>query len=138
MPADTMALRDLFAQSIEELTAEDYNEDQRLAWVTKAEDAQAFMDARIAALHAGLKLSADQEKLWPPVEEAIRSAARLHVSHMQFMRDRPDDPIAMLRGAAERMARVVDLSSWGSATSGYVLIPFVPSRRIQKVSIWPS
>ena len=35
LPADTMALRDLFAQSIEELTAEDYNEDQRLAWVTR-------------------------------------------------------------------------------------------------------
>jgi putative acetyltransferase len=44
MPADTMALRDLFAQSIEELTAEDYTEDQRIAWVTKAEDAQAFAD----------------------------------------------------------------------------------------------
>ena len=33
LPADTMALRDLFAQSIEELTAEDYDEDQRLAWI---------------------------------------------------------------------------------------------------------
>lgn len=44
MPADTMALRELFAQSIEELTSEDYTEDQRLAWVTKAEDAQAFAD----------------------------------------------------------------------------------------------
>lgn len=44
MAADTMALRDLFAQSIEELTAEDYTEDQRIAWVTKAEDAQAFAD----------------------------------------------------------------------------------------------
>jgi len=44
MPADTMALRDLFAQSIEELTAEDYTEDQRLAWIAKAEDAEAFAD----------------------------------------------------------------------------------------------
>jgi putative acetyltransferase len=42
MPADTMALRDLFGQSIEVLTAEDYNEDQRLAWMARAEDAQAF------------------------------------------------------------------------------------------------
>ncbi|MGL4395831.1 MAG: GNAT family N-acetyltransferase [Hyphomicrobium sp.] len=42
LPADTMALRDLFAQSIEELTADDYNEDQRLAWISKAEDAAAF------------------------------------------------------------------------------------------------
>jgi len=44
MPADTMVLRDLYAQSIEELTAEDYTEDQRLAWIARAEDAEAFAD----------------------------------------------------------------------------------------------
>jgi putative acetyltransferase len=44
MPADTMALRDLYAQSIEELTADDYTEDQRLAWIARAEDAEAFAD----------------------------------------------------------------------------------------------
>lgn len=44
MPSDTMALRDLFAQSIEELTAEDYTEDQRLAWIATAEDAEAFAE----------------------------------------------------------------------------------------------
>jgi len=44
MLADTMALRDLFAQSIEELTAEDYTEDQRLAWMARAADAEAFAD----------------------------------------------------------------------------------------------
>jgi putative acetyltransferase len=37
-----MALRELFAQSIEELTQDDYDEDQRLAWISAAEDAQAF------------------------------------------------------------------------------------------------
>jgi putative acetyltransferase len=42
LPADTMALRDLFAQSIEELTADDYDENQRLAWAASAEDAAAF------------------------------------------------------------------------------------------------
>jgi putative acetyltransferase len=42
LPADTMALRDLFAQSIDELTVEDYDEDQRLAWVSSAEDAAEF------------------------------------------------------------------------------------------------
>lgn len=47
--ADTMELRDLFAQSIEELTAEDYTEDQRLAWITRAEDAEAFAD-RLGAM----------------------------------------------------------------------------------------
>jgi putative acetyltransferase len=44
LPADTMALRDLFAQSIEELTADDYDEAQRLAWVSAAEDAEAFAE----------------------------------------------------------------------------------------------
>ena len=44
MPSDTMVLRDLYAQSIEELTAEDYTEDQRLAWIARAEDAEAFAD----------------------------------------------------------------------------------------------
>jgi putative acetyltransferase len=42
LPADAMALRDLFAQSIDELTADDYDEDQRLAWVSSAEDAAEF------------------------------------------------------------------------------------------------
>jgi putative acetyltransferase len=42
LAADTMALRDLFAQSIEELTAEDYDEDQRVAWASSAADAEAF------------------------------------------------------------------------------------------------
>lgn len=42
LPADTMALRELFAQSIEELTQEDYEEDQRAAWASAAEDAAEF------------------------------------------------------------------------------------------------
>lgn len=42
LPADTMALRDLYAQSIEELCADDYDEDQRIAWASGAADAQAF------------------------------------------------------------------------------------------------
>lgn len=42
LPADTMALRDLFAQSIEELTAEEYDEDQRLAWAATAANAEAL------------------------------------------------------------------------------------------------
>ncbi|WP_457091565.1 hypothetical protein [Microvirga sp. P5_D2] len=37
------------------------------------EDLSAFVDAHIAALRAGLKLTAEQEKLWPPVEDAMRN-----------------------------------------------------------------
>jgi putative acetyltransferase len=47
--ADTIALRDLFAQSIEELAADDYDEDQRIAWAAAAEDANAFAD-RLGAM----------------------------------------------------------------------------------------
>lgn len=42
MPADTIGLCELFAASIEELTQEDYDEDQRVAWASAAADAQAF------------------------------------------------------------------------------------------------
>lgn len=42
LPSDTMALRELFAASVEELCQDDYDEDQRAAWVACAEDADAF------------------------------------------------------------------------------------------------
>lgn len=41
-----------------------------------AEDAAAILDARLAALKTVLKLTPDQEKLWPPVEAAIRDAVK--------------------------------------------------------------
>lgn len=50
LPADTMALRELFAASIEELCQDDYDEDQRAAWASAAEDAQAFAKRLAAAL----------------------------------------------------------------------------------------
>ena len=78
-----------------------------------AEDRTAFADARIAAVHAGLKLNPDQEKLWPPVESAVRDFAKLRIdranARMNAMRDdsrgrqRPDDPVARLRERAEAM-----------------------------------
>ncbi|MCB1520499.1 MAG: GNAT family N-acetyltransferase [Hyphomicrobiaceae bacterium] len=48
--ADTPRLQDLFAQSIEELTAEDYDEDQRLAWISRAADGEAFAQRLSRAL----------------------------------------------------------------------------------------
>jgi putative acetyltransferase len=50
LPADIMALRDLFAQSIDELTVDDYDEDQRIAWAASAEDAAAFQERLANAL----------------------------------------------------------------------------------------
>jgi len=43
-PADVNVLRELFAQSVEYLTRHEYDEAQRLAWVTVAADGQAFQD----------------------------------------------------------------------------------------------
>lgn len=42
LPKDLSVLRDLFAQSIEELTQEEYTEEQRGAWMAQAVDAEAF------------------------------------------------------------------------------------------------
>ena len=53
----------------------EFNRAQR--WRPSAEDVAAFGDARIAALHAGLKLSAEQEKSWPALESALRDLAKL-------------------------------------------------------------
>ena len=43
-----------------------------------ADDIKAFTDARIAALRAGLQLTPDQEKNWPPFEQALRDLVKLH------------------------------------------------------------
>jgi len=59
LPADTMALRDLFAQSIEELTADDYDDDQRLAWAASAADAAGFRDRLGGMLTLVVQLDGD-------------------------------------------------------------------------------
>ncbi len=77
-----------------------------------SEDRAALTDARIAAVHAGLKLNADQEKLWPPVEAAVRDFAKMRIdranARMNAQRDedeqKPDDPVARLRERADNMA----------------------------------
>lgn len=42
--ADTPRLQDLYAQAIEELTQDEYDEEQRLAWIERAADAQGFAE----------------------------------------------------------------------------------------------
>jgi LTXXQ motif family protein len=77
------------------------------------EDRAAMADAKIAAVHAGLKLSADQEKLWPPVESAVRDLVKIRLDRAaarEAMAAKPDDdqsqsdPVARLRKRAENMA----------------------------------
>jgi putative acetyltransferase len=44
LPVDAPVLADIFRLSIEELTGEDYNEDQQRAWAETATDLDAFAD----------------------------------------------------------------------------------------------
>jgi hypothetical protein len=89
-----------------------------------AQDKAAFVEARIAAVHAGLQLTPDQEKNWPPVETAVRDFAKQRIDRAEARRaerearrdarergdqtaqnDRKDyDPIARLQKRADTMA----------------------------------
>ena len=79
-----------------------------------AEDRAAMADAKIASVHAGLKLSADQEKLWPPVESAVRDLVKIRIDRAKAREaqasaangaDQPKpDPVTRLRNRADRMA----------------------------------
>src|SRR5258706_4526521 len=92
-----------------------------------SEDRAAFADARIAAVKAGLKLTGDQEKLWPPVEAAVRDFAKLRIdranARMVAPQNQPqdsqkqdlqrdtqgdEDPVARLRERAQTMAANAD------------------------------
>ena len=70
-----------------------------------AADISAYGDARIAALHAGLKLSAEQEKDWPAVEAAMKDLAkqRSERAAARASADKPKDLIERLaaRGQAQ-------------------------------------
>jgi len=81
------------------------------------EDRAALTDARIAAVHAGLKLTPDQEKLWPPLEAAVRDFAKMRMDRANARMNarsndksddkdaqNQDDPVARLRDRADNMA----------------------------------
>ena len=67
------------------------------------QDRTAFFAAHLAAVRAGLLLTPDQDKLWPPLETEVRDAAR----QRQEWRDRlqkegnPASPIDAMRRRAE-------------------------------------
>ncbi len=76
-------------------------------WTMSAEDIGAFADARIAAVHAGLKLNADQEKIWPAVETALRDLAKQRSERFaaRASADVPKDPIERLNLRADMMTQ---------------------------------
>jgi LTXXQ motif family protein len=95
-----------------------------------ATDRNTLTDLRIDLVKAALQLTPEQEKLWPPVESAIRARAedrkariakiqetvgrRVEESRVDTMRNR--DPIAFLQRRAEALAqRSADLDKLAEA-----------------------
>jgi len=81
----------------------DHGPGRGMHWKMSAEDLSAFADARIAAVHAGLKLTGEQEKSWPVVESAMRDLAKQRSDRFaaRASADRPKDPIERLNLRAE-------------------------------------
>ena len=89
------------------------------------EDRAAFLDARIAALKAGLELNADQEKNWPPLESAMRDLAKQRAARFAAWRERREQggdqaseasPIDRLTRASDFLsARAADLQKLATA-----------------------
>ena len=71
-----------------------------------ADDRAAFTDARIAALKIALKLTPDQEKHWPAVEQALRDISKERTARREAHRnvERRADPIERLRNRADTLA----------------------------------
>jgi hypothetical protein len=78
-------------------------------WKPSPADRAAFASARVAALHAGLALTPEQEKLWPPVESVLKDIAQKREARLDEMRaareaarekgTRPDAMERLRRGA---------------------------------------
>ncbi len=116
------------------------------------EDAQAFVDARIAGVKAGLKLTPEQEKNWPAVETAVRDLAKERIARMQERRDaraarrearRNDnapreqrDGIAMLRQRADALTtRAAGLKRLADAAEPlYKSLDDAQKRRLQMLT----
>ena len=76
-----------------------------------ADDMRAFADARIAALHAGLELRPDQEKNWPPFEQALRAAAKDRIDRFQARQAAGEGQQAQPADPIQRLSRVADAMS---------------------------
>lgn len=70
----------------------------------RLEDRAAFLDSRIAALRAGLRLTPEQEKAWPAFERAWRDLAALRGQHRPGRTGGLSDPVARMRSRADAMA----------------------------------
>jgi LTXXQ motif family protein len=85
-----------------------------------AEDRAAFTDARIAALKAGLELTADQAKNWPAFEQALRDLAQLRIQRIQAREAAANQPPQTPTSPFDRMSRRADNMAKTSAALKHV------------------
>lgn len=114
-----------------------------------AEDRAAFLDARLAAVKAGLKFTPEQEKLWSPVETTVRELGKKWGDRMaerraerqkrREMRDDANqpavDPIARIRARSERLAeRAADMKRFADAAQPlYATLDEAQKNRLQSL-----
>ena len=75
-----------------------------------AADRETMLDAKLAGMKAGLRLTADQEKLWSPFESAVKDADKSRMDAMrQMMQSRVQgermSPIDHLDAMADRLSQ---------------------------------
>ena len=72
------------------------------------EDRAAFVDARIAALKAGLELTPEQAKNWPNFEKALRDMAQLRAERIAAREAAEQNPDRARRAPFDRLAQRAD------------------------------
>jgi hypothetical protein len=81
---------------------------ERADELLNADDWKALTEARIDAVKAALQLTPDQAKLWPAVDDAIRSRGQgryLRLQALAASQSKESDPIQLLRARAETLAQ---------------------------------
>jgi hypothetical protein len=81
-----------------------------------AADHEALLDAKLAGFKAGLKLTSDQDKFWPPFETAVRDAAKLHMEQMKSMMERMQKMRDMMQGM-KKSEGMKEMAAPGEAAS---------------------
>jgi hypothetical protein len=88
-------------------------------WKLSDEDHAALLDARLAGLKAGLKLTAAQEKNWPALETAIRDHAKARAAEGAEKHEEHDghhDAIEALQRHAKALeAHAAELAKFAAA-----------------------
>jgi zinc resistance-associated protein len=72
------------------------------------EDRAAFVDARIAALKAGLELTPDQAKNWPDFEKALRDMAQVRAERIAAREAAEQNPDKAPHAPFDRLAQRAD------------------------------